>query len=238
MDNLLVSVIVPVYNGELYLAAALDSIFAQDYSPFEVILVDDGSTDETATIASCYPGVRYFYQANQGPATARNNGVAMARGEFLTFADSDDTCTPNRLQVQVGYLLAHPDAGYVLSHQRDFLEPGAIAPAWLSPELMLSGQPCWGTGSLMVRRDLFSQVGGFDPRFLTGEDIDWFVRAKDAGIVGVMLPETLLLRRIHGANLSECGGESNLLKILRASISRQRAYRAEQPAGVEGACGE
>ncbi|MBI4573499.1 MAG: glycosyltransferase family 2 protein, partial [candidate division NC10 bacterium] len=109
MTGPLVSVILPVYNGERFLAAAIASILAQDYQPIEVIVVDDGSTDGTAAIARSFQGVRYLYQPNQGPAFARNAGIAVARGAFIAFLDADDLMVPTRLSVQAGYLLAHPE---------------------------------------------------------------------------------------------------------------------------------
>ena len=100
MDKPLVSVIVPVYNGEHYLSFAIHSILRQDYHPSEVIVVDDGSTDNSANIARSFKEVRYIHQSNQGVAMARNVGIAAARGEFIAFLDADDLWTPNKLSIQ------------------------------------------------------------------------------------------------------------------------------------------
>src|SRR6187549_3720033 len=108
----LVSIIVPVYNGERYLRAALESIFAQTYRPLEVIVVDDGSVDDSGVIAQSFPEVRYIRQENQGVAAARNHGIETARGEFYAFLDQDDLWTPEKLTVQISYLLNDPDLGY------------------------------------------------------------------------------------------------------------------------------
>ena len=121
----LVSVIIPVHNGGRYLRAALESVFAQTYRPFEVIVVDDGSTDDSGVIAQSFHDVRYIHQANQGVAAARNNGIEAARGEFFAFLDQDDLWTPEKLKLQIAYLLSHPDLGYTLTQQQFFLEPGA-----------------------------------------------------------------------------------------------------------------
>ena len=109
--NSAVSVIIPSYNCEPFLAEAIESVFAQTYRPKEVIVVDDGSTDQTAAIARSYKEVQYIYQANQGPAIARNNGIATARGDFIAFIDHDDMWLPNKLEVQIEYLLEHPYVG-------------------------------------------------------------------------------------------------------------------------------
>src|ERR1043165_3045241 len=123
--NPLVSVIIPVYNGARHLRAALESVFAQTYRSFEVIVVDDGSVDESAIIAQSFPEVRYIHQTNCGVAAARNHGIEAARGEFLAFLDQDDLWTPDKLRLQIEYLLSHPEIGYTLTRQKFFLDPGA-----------------------------------------------------------------------------------------------------------------
>ena len=97
MSSPLVSVVVPVYNGEAFLRETLDSVFAQDYDPIEVIVVDDGSTDGSARIAQSYSEVRYHWQENAGPAAARNRGIEVAQGEFVAFVDSDDIILPHKV---------------------------------------------------------------------------------------------------------------------------------------------
>src|SRR6202034_774235 len=96
----MISVIVPAYNGEKYLTGALESILAQDYRPFEIVLVDDGSTDDTASIARSYREVRYVYQAHKGLPAARNTGLAYCTGDLISFLDADDYWPSNKLQIQ------------------------------------------------------------------------------------------------------------------------------------------
>ena len=107
----LVSVVVPVYNGELYLARALSSVLGQDYGPLEVIVVDDGSTDNSAQIACSFGGVHYIQQPNQGVSASRNAGITASHGEFIGFRDQDDIWAPEKLSVQAGYLLKHHEVG-------------------------------------------------------------------------------------------------------------------------------
>src|ERR1700694_2891614 len=114
-SNPLVSCIVPVYNGERYLRSALESIFAQDYRPLEVIVVDDGSSDKSAVIAQDFKQVRYMHQTNQGVATARNAGLAAARGEFIAFLDQDDLWMSDKLSIQIEHLLKNPEIQYTLA---------------------------------------------------------------------------------------------------------------------------
>jgi glycosyltransferase involved in cell wall biosynthesis len=223
MDRPLASVVVPVYNGELYLADALDSISAQDYCPFQVIVVDDGSEDNTAEIARSYKEVRYIYQTNQGHAMAKNVGISAAQGEFIAFLDADDLWTPNKLSAQISYHLDHPQVGYTIAKQRIFLEPGAVAPSWYKTEFLLEDHMAFIPSALVVRRSVFDQIGDFDSSYRHGNDADWFFRAKDAGIPMGILSETLLLRRIHGSNLSyeTQSMKSDLLLALKMSIGRK-----------------
>lgn len=226
----LVSVIVPVYNGERYLGDALESIFAQDYRLLETIVVDDGSIDKSAHIARSFPEVLYIYKANQGVAAARNSGIAAARGEFIAFLDQDDIWMTNKLSVQINHLLEHHQIGYVISHQQLFLEPGTNVPLWLKKDLLFKDHPGYIPSALVVRRTVFEQIGVFDTAYTMGSDGDWFARAKDAGILMAVLPETLLRRRIHSSNCSSQAqlGMRELLKVVKTSIDRQQSNKPEK----------
>ena len=133
MKGPLVSIVVPVYNSEAFLQETLDSVFALEYEPFEVIVVDDGSSDESAAIAQSYADVRCIRQENRGPADARNEGIRSARGEFVAFVDSDDVVLPHKLSTQVGYLLDHPDVTATLGRQ-----------VWISPPPDAVPDLVWG----------------------------------------------------------------------------------------------
>lgn len=224
MDRPLVSTVVPVYNGERYLATALDSIFQQDYRPLEVIVVDDGSTDRSAEIAQSYQGLSYIYQSNAGVAVARNTGIAAARGEFIAFLDQDDWWAPNKLRLQVAALREHLAAGYALAREQIHLEPGIGWPAWIRREAVLNGELICLPGTWLVRRTVFDQIGAFDPRYVLGCDTEWLVRARDAGITRIVVPEVLLYWRIHDANESYKQRVSRIefFRILKSTIDRKR----------------
>jgi glycosyltransferase involved in cell wall biosynthesis len=222
----LVSVIIPVYNGARHLRGALESVFAQTYRPFEVIVVDDGSVDDSGIIAQSFPDVRYIHQPNQGVAAARNNGIDVARGEFFAFLDQDDLWTPEKLKLQIDYLLSHPDLGYTLTQQQFFLDkPGGPLPSWFRKELFDSVHTGWVLGTLVVRRTTFEQVGNFETGYSAANDSDWFFRAKAAGIPMAVLPELLLLKRIHEANDSARAKDilSELRRVVKSSLDRQRS---------------
>lgn len=225
MSNPLVSVIIPVYNGEKYVVQALESVFKQDYQPFEVILVDDGSTDRTAQIIGKYDNVQFIYQANQGVASARNTGVAASSGEIIAFLDSDDFWPSNRLTVTIKYLDRHPEVGYVLGKQMMFVEQDCTTPPWMKAEWFKEPQDASNTAVLVARRLTFDRVGLFNTDYGSGEDTEWFVRASEAGVPMARLPEIVLYRRIHGDNLSVQMiqmQKANLMKIARESILRQQ----------------
>jgi glycosyltransferase involved in cell wall biosynthesis len=224
----LVSVIIPVYNGERYLAQAIESVLAQTYRPIEIIIVDDGSTDCTAEIACGYPEVRYIHQPNQGPGAARNTGIATARGEFVAFLDADDAWLPSKLSAQAGYLLQHPEVGYVIARMRAVLEANTEWPASLNREHYLKDPPCFLPSALLVRRAVLDIIGIFDTRYRHANDGDWFLRAQDAGVPMAIVPKVLVHKRLHSSNLSyEKSVTAETLAAVRVSIHRKRRL-AEQ----------
>jgi glycosyltransferase involved in cell wall biosynthesis len=220
----LVSVILPVYNGEAYLDAALKTIFDQDYRPLEVIIVDDGSVDRSGEVVRCYEKVRYFYQSNQGVAAARNRGIQLADGEFIAFLDQDDLWQQDKLTQQVNYLSCHPEVDCVISYGRFFIEPGTKPPGWLKADLLESDHPAYFPSALMARKNAFEKVGMFDVGYRMGSDADWFFRARRKGAALAVLPETLLYRRIHHANHSYDSklASAEILKVVKASVDHLR----------------
>lgn len=227
MSQPLVSVILPVYNGAQYLADTLDSIFAQDYRPFEVIVVDDGSTDDSAKIAQSYQQIRYIYQENQGVPVARNAGIAAAQGEFVAFSDQDDLWISHKLSLQMEYLLQHPEVQYVLCKKRLFLEPGIKPPPWLRKELLESDQLDFSPSALVARKEVFQQIGQFNSELQTASDVDWMFKAKDAHIPMKTIEDVLVHKRIHAGNQSYQVDalHKEYLKLIRASIQQQRKQK-------------
>lgn len=229
MSNPLVSVIIPVYNREKYIAATLQSVFDQDYRPLEVIVVDDGSTDNSAEIIRSFKEALYFFQRHKGsgPALARNLGIRHSRGELISFLDSDDIWLSAKTRLQSDFLMKNPKIGYVLCQVKNFLEAGVDQPSWINGNETNHTCSSYLPSALMAGRSLFDQIGFFDPHFALGEDTDWFFRAKEKVIPMAILPEILLHRRIHEANLmhmheDRLWSKDNLIRIIKASLDRRR----------------
>lgn len=236
-SNPLVSVVIPAFNAERYLGEAIESVFAQDYAPVETIVVDDGSSDGTAAVARSYE-VELIVQENAGPAAARNRGFAAGRGEVVAFHDADDLMTPDKLTVQVGELLADPAIGCVLAEQELMIEEGAELPFWAEgsnvPTVMparpeeLADEPDVHPMTMVVRREVFERIGGFDEEMRAAEDFDWMLRAAEDGVEFARLPRVVLKRRVHPASLTQdaAAGRAGHFLALKKRIERHRARAA------------
>jgi glycosyltransferase involved in cell wall biosynthesis len=228
-SNPLVSVIIVVKNGELYLNRAIESVIAQTYKPYEIIVVDGQSTDNTAKIAKSFPQIRYIYQTSQGIANAYNQGIDEAQGEYIAFLSHDDTWTPNKLSTQVNYLIQHPNIQYTVAKVKFFLEEGHSIPPGFKTELLSGDHVGCIMETLVVRKSVFGVIGKLNPEFTVAEDVDWFARAKDNNIPMAVISEVLLHKHIHNTNLSlnSTVNNQNILKIMRQSIARKRHHKLE-----------
>lgn len=218
-----VSVIIAVKDGARYLLAAIDSVFAQDHPALELIVVDGGSTDGSREIALSCDGVRVLGQNGSGLADAWNTGIAAASGDYVAFLDSDDAWEPDVMTDRVRALSGDPGARMQTGRVRFFLEPGHRLPPGFKPELMDADRVAPIPGTLLAERALFDDVGGFDTRLKIAADVDWFARAKDAGVPTSVFDRLVLHKRIHGGNLAGDAKVNNteLLSLLRASLARQ-----------------
>jgi glycosyltransferase involved in cell wall biosynthesis len=234
-DRPLASIVIPAYNAERYLGEAIESALAQDYAPVETIVVDDGSSDRTAEVARSHEGVTVIEQENAGPAAARNRGFTASGGAFVAFHDADDMMPPEKLSVQIGEMLADPAIGCVLAEQELLIEEGTELPFWAEgspvPTVMparpeeLAGEPDVHPMTMVVRREVFERVGGFDEEMRAAEDFDWMLRAAEAGVEFARLSRVLLRRRVHPASLTQdaVAGRAGHFLALRKRIQRHRA---------------
>ena len=197
------SVVLPVFNGAAYLAAAVDSVLAQTRPADELIAVDDGSTDDSREILARYPGFQVITQVNSGCAAARNAGAALASGDAIAFVDQDDIQVADRFARQIDALQADSSLGFVVCAQQNFLsEAMERPPSWCDPRTLAGPQHGFGANTLLLRRAVFVRVGPFDPDKVPLDDSDWLVRALDGGERYLHLDAVLVRHRIHDANLS------------------------------------
>lgn len=194
-----VSVIIPTYNCGAYLGRAIDSVCAQTYTDCEILVVDDGSTDDTKDVVLPYgQRVTYLYQQNQGVSAARNHAIAKASGELLAYLDADDMWYPEKLERQVAFLDAHQECGMVHSemsvineqdeilHGRFYEETKRSVPQGYCLQQLLTRchiQPL----TVVERRSTFDRVGGFDERLLVAEDyLHWIMIAAEGQALGYL----------------------------------------------------
>ena len=217
-----ISCIVPVYNGEKYLSEALDSIFAQSFRAFEVVVIDDGSTDSTPSVAARYAGIKYVRQANAGPSAARNHGIRESSGDLLAFLDADDIWHPGKLERQAERFAARPELDISLTHARNFWSTGLRdeEESFQGPRVgVLPAQ------TMVARRRAFDRVGLFDSVSMHREVPGWLVQARQQGVVIETLPEVLCDRRIHETNRSRGAGAKDapgMLALAEAMIAMRR----------------
>jgi glycosyltransferase involved in cell wall biosynthesis len=222
----LVSVVIPVHDGEKYLADAVRSALAQRYRPIEVLIIDDGSTDRSAEIATSFGApVRVHRQANQGIGGALNTGVALARGELFAFLDGDDLWTEDKLDVQMAALASEPTLEAVLGQVVHFFGPELPAATRARIVLPPSTGPGHLHGALLIRRAAFARIGAFRMDLRVGQFVDWFARAREAGLRTRMLPDLVLRRRVHpgSMSLSDSSHRSDFARVARGALERRRA---------------
>jgi glycosyltransferase involved in cell wall biosynthesis len=219
-----VTVVIPAFNAECYITQAIDSVLHQTCGMFEVIVVDDGSTDQTRGVVERFgPPVRYEYQRNAGPASARNRGIELASADFVAFLDADDVWNPEKCAVQMAHFNEFPQLVGSAAHVRNFLSEAAAAGT--APE----GQAVTLGTTLMVRRALFDAVGMLNPQYWHRDLQDLLVRADDRGFKIEILRYVLARRRIHSNNMSShrSGADQlELIAITRARHARRRAAGA------------
>lgn len=248
IDAPLVSVIIPCYRQAHYLDDAIVSVLAQTYRRFEIIVVDDGSPDNTSEVAARYPGLKCIRQRNLGLSTARNVGLRASAGEYVVFLDADDRLLPDNLEAGVDALRAFPECDFVYGFCEFIDHEGAHIPTPPHVPLaeghyraLLLENHIWTPGAAMFRRSIFSRVGGFDPQLFRGcEDLDLYLRiAKDSRIhchgkltlqyrkhPGSMSGDALRMSRasndLYHKHLREVQGDRELEEICRSKILSRR----------------
>ena len=224
------SCVIPVYNGQRFLGEALDSALAQSHPPYEIIVIDDGSTDATPAVAARYGDrITYHRQKNAGPAAARNCGFRVANGELVAILDADDLWHPEKLARQAARFAARPELAISLTHMRNFWVPELAHEERQLREFLASPL---SIQSLVVRRELFASVGLFDTDARHKDVVSWLIRACRQGAIMEVLPDVLVYRRIHQLNLSRRrSGEDTgeLLALAKLLVDRRRQVASDKP---------
>ena len=220
----LISIIIPTYNAAQFLPEAVGSIRRQSHQPpLEIIIVDDGSTDDTAEVVQQLgPDIHYIYQENSSPAIARNHGLAAARGEIICFLDADDIYPTDKFKIQVTRLLNDPTVDVVHGRIKYIHMEGAEdRSAGLDDEESLIFIQI---GGAMFRKSVFEQIGGFDEELRFSEDHDIFIRLRENNIPFVILNDITLYYRLHETNMTndKTITDFQLLRVLKKSIDRRQ----------------
>jgi glycosyltransferase involved in cell wall biosynthesis len=237
MAQPLVSVVIPCYNQGRFLRDALDSVFRQSHDLVEAIVVDDGSTDDTAAVVRTFPAVRYLQQPNAGAPVARNTGLRASRGEYVIFLDADDRLVPDAIATGIEALASHPDWAFVSGHVRRIEADGS--PAGVPSHDHVHSDPLldllhtnyiWTPGVVMYRRRVFDSRDAFDAS--AGGSADYELNVRLARLFPVGCHHRIVLEcRRHGANMS-----ADLRYMLKSAVSvrrAQRRYLGDNPAALQ-----
>jgi glycosyltransferase involved in cell wall biosynthesis len=232
----LVSAIIPTYNSADFVVEAVESVLAQTYPNVEIIVVDDGSADDTVARLNSRFGsrIQVVQQEHLGPAVARNAGLRTAKGEFAAFLDADDLWMPKKIERSLGPLQGNPKVGVVYTAVR--IHEMDSGRKYTLPQYTISGNmakelfaECRGvnTSTLVVRREALDRIGGFDEEFFRAQDWDLMVRLAEQ-VEYAHVPEILTERRLHPASLSvarrDLYAKYNLLVIQKAVKRRPELY--------------
>lgn len=231
VDTLLVSIVMPTYNRASLVGQAIESVLGQDYPHWELLVVDDGSTDDTGRVLSEYRGdcrIRCFHQSNSGQATARNVGVRNARGQFVAFLDSDNRWLPHKLSTQTAYLKANPAVDVLYGDGECIDLAGRVLP--VKPSMKRYSGQVWrqllidnfvAFNTAIVRVEKLTEIGGFDEQVRRGDDYDLWLRMS-VGSMFHYLPGIVTQYRVEGERIStnvEGRYESNLATINRFLVA-------------------
>jgi len=233
----LVSVVIPCYGQAHFLHEAIESVLAQSYPHLELVVVDDGSSDNTAAITATYPGVRYIRQKNAGLSGARNTGLRHSLGKYLVFLDADDRLLPNAFEAGLQCFAGHPESAFVYGHSRFVMFDGSPMPARQPIQVegdyylaLLRGAPIMAPASVMYRREIFEFVGEFDTSLSPAADYALYYRVARQFPIRCH-EQTIVEYRRHDANMTR--GFERMLKYNLVALRAQWRYAKRSAAGRE-----
>lgn len=231
-NNPLVSVVIPTYNKAQYLKKAIESVLNQTYKAIEMIIIDDGSTDNTQQVVKSFndPKIIYIWQKNKGPAAAKNTGIKKAQGKYIAFLDSDDLWLEEKLEKQLEFMEKNPEMSLLGTGCYEIDSQGKILGKKIFPKknenlqkILIRYNP-FIQSSVLVKKEVFDKIKGYDENFSESEDYEFWLRvARYYKIAN--LPELLVMKRYHSENLSPEKDKKQLFYVLRA---KRRAIQTGQ----------
>jgi glycosyltransferase involved in cell wall biosynthesis len=225
-DNFQVSVIIPLYNCEKYIGEAIDSILGQTFNPYEILVIDDGSTDRSFEIANSFnPPVRVISKPNGGTASALNRGISEAQSQYLAFLDADDLWRKDKLEKQVNKMKEDPELDCVFGYVHQFHSPELSLQARQMIECPTEPQEGIVAPAMLIKKDAMMRVGLLNESFIEAEFIEWYSRAREHELKIHLLEDIVLDRRLHLDNKSRRLREDKykaILKISKGIINRHR----------------
>ena len=242
MSEPLISVVIPAHNAEKYLAEALESVRAQTFPDYEIIVIDDGSTDRTAELASSYSGVFLLQQSNRGEAGARNTGIRAARGKYVAFLDADDVWLPSKLEKQAAHLLRHPRTAWIYTDALVFDGPARHAICRIGERIRLhEGEilrplllRCFiPSATPVVTKTALTEAGLFDESKQKRMGVDWNMWLRIAERhSAALINEPLAMIRLHARNISQAWDPLEAYRNKRAILEDAMARNPRIAAGV------
>lgn len=220
------SVVIPAFNAADHITDALRSILGQSIPPSEIIVVDDGSSDATASVVKAFgEPVTLVCQPNRGCGAATNAGIERVRTPLLAFLDADDVWLPEKAKIQASILASQPEISGLCARGQTF--KGPLAEAELGEVFDI-----WGRTTMMVRTENARRIGEMiDPPGGRGDTVDWLSRGRDLGFVFIMQPEILAMRRIRPGSLSfgrDTEKDKGYLFALKRALDRRRSQSSGQ----------
>jgi len=221
-----ISVVIPVYNGAQYLSECIRSVHDQTLPVTEIIVIDDGSEDETPKVAATWDShIRYRRVPHRGAACARNHGLRIAEMDFIAFIDSDDVWLPRKLELQMTTLSQELGATMAFGYVEEFISSDLTPQEAAKLRCRTTPLPGICASTLLMRKSDCERAGPFDESIQTGEFIEWCSRARDLGVKQIVVPEVVSRRRLHRTNFGRGGTavHRGYASMLKKVLERRRA---------------
>jgi glycosyltransferase involved in cell wall biosynthesis len=219
-----ISVIISVYNAERYLSESLDSVLNQSMPAKEIIVINDGSTDQTINILKSYgKKIKLIDRENKGVPYSVNEGLSEVKQPWIAFNDGDDIWSQNKLELQYNYLLEHKDLRILFGMMRQFISPELSEEDKASIYVPNSPEKALIRPAMLAHQSVFEDYGLFNPTLKAGDFIEWFQKIKENDLKFDFIDEVIYCRRLHKNSLSnEEGVKDDFLKILKAKLDRAK----------------